>query len=200
MLVLGSVRKLFSQKEFLSLFFLISEQKDEIKVCAKEAETCLQLLLPTPDDFLQNFCGIDNVIDSSVGGSVQAKTSSQEKIHNANGTASPPNTTCVDASEVHDQPEEMVDEDGDPDGNDKDEDNGAMEDDEEEIEDRQLHGLPAADHSIVIDLGQPDTVAIQETSDNADVVRTLKESSKLISTNFLPRVTQWLEVNAKQLK
>ena len=195
-----------NQTSAWNLLYLISEEKDEIEVCVKEAESCLQLLLPAPDNFLQNLGGEEAPSNSSklIGDSYQSRLCSQEIDHKANALASKSSNFCSNVKELCDVPNRMeVDSAGEVEGNDnekchraaesdKDEDESA--DDEDDGAEERLHGLPGPDRSIVIDLGQQDNLTIQETTDNTDVMQTLKESSKVINSNFLPKVTRWLEV------
>ncbi|RUS88210.1 hypothetical protein EGW08_004042 [Elysia chlorotica] len=186
----------------------ILEEKDEIKVCVKEAESCLQLLLPTPDDFLQNLVSEEVPGNQSTSESYQPKPQCQETAQKDIALASESCNSCTDPKELCDLPkrmdvdvndggEEVEENEKNAKADESDEDESGDDEDEEGVEERQLHGLPGPDRSIVIDLGQRDSLAIQETADNADVMRTLKEASKVISANFLPKVTHWLEILSK---
>lgn len=69
------------------------------------------------------------------------------------------------------------------------------EDEESDEEDLQAHGIPNPSYNLVIELPAPGPVSVQVTTDNKDVVRTLEDTSKLITNVYLPRVTKWVEVS-----
>ncbi|CAL1526143.1 unnamed protein product [Lymnaea stagnalis] len=80
---------------------------------------------------------------------------------------------------------------------DKEESVSAEEDEEDydESEDLYAHGLTNHNFSLILEV--PENVSVQETGDNTDVICTLKEASKLISSMYLPKVTRWLEILSK---
>ncbi|GFS16565.1 UV-stimulated scaffold protein A [Elysia marginata] len=203
-------KKEMMAKKLAKVLKEISEEQAEIKVNIKEAESCLQLLLPTPDDFLQNLPREDYLSSQSVSEAVLSETYSEKTADGAALSGS----QLIESHTDFDPPKDMESNssgcekgnkgDVEVKHNGADERNGldsdAMctdEEEDEDMEDRQLHGLPGPDRSIEINLGQPDTVAIQETADNEDVVQTLKESSKVINENCLPKVIHWLEILSK---
>lgn len=68
-----------------------------------------------------------------------------------------------------------------------------------EDDDLQLHGVTNPGYSITLELPAPGSLDIQETADNTDVMSCLREASKMVSSNFLSKVTRWLEVRHDHL-
>ncbi|GFN75255.1 UV-stimulated scaffold protein a [Plakobranchus ocellatus] len=215
----------------------ISEEKDEIMMCVKEAESCLQLLLPSPDDFLRDFSGSevlqsksnkndDNKVDEKIPPckspsaenhtdgtyclsnnpvsivesplrSPELDSCPQEENDNAKLRLLQYSNSSADTKLFENSSLERNDMEIETESDEKNVSDSNDSDKDECVDDQQLHGLHGPEYTIEVDLGQPDIFNVQETSDNIDVVRTLKESSKTISVNLLPKVTAWLEILSK---
>ncbi|XP_059173402.1 UV-stimulated scaffold protein A-like isoform X2 [Physella acuta] len=146
----------------------IKESRGEVESCCSEAESCLKILLPTPSEF---FLDLPEDAVARCTPTTSANENIEKKADNVN-------TNPAGCSK--------------PSTDDRDDDGEDSEDD-----DLQLHGVTNPGYSITLELPAPGSLAIQETADNTDVMSCLRDASKLVSSNYLPKVTRWLEILTK---
>ncbi|XP_005103141.1 UV-stimulated scaffold protein A [Aplysia californica] len=205
----------------------ISETKSEIDDCAKEAESCLELLLPKPDDLF--FFDPDDAVtspnltssklaeprngtDSLAHSSHESKLSSDaslcgkydvnSKVLSVSGEPGYPSDKGEDNDCVEKMEASMAASlcEGDDEENCADQPEGSDEEDDgydDDEETLQAHGLSRPGMSLTVEVPAFGHVSVKETEDNMDIVRSLKDASKQINSVFLPRVTKWLEILGK---
>ncbi|KAH9525780.1 hypothetical protein Btru_002346 [Bulinus truncatus] len=159
----------------------ISETHQEIVGCATEVENCLKLLLPTTsEDFLLDFTQLAEDKSSLDNGDSSFRHSDLKEQLSLDIAAHGP---------LSNDPLEYS---SDIDHSSDDDDGG---DDVDHHHDLSSHGYTNSKFSLSIEV--PEKVCVQETVDNTDVMQSLKDASKLINSNYLPKVIKWLETLSK---
>jgi len=68
-------------------------------------------------------------------------------------------------------------------------------DESHEVDVHRQHGVHSFRYALHIDIATH--VTVEQTEDNADVVRTLQELTTLLLNRYMPTVKRWLEVNIR---
>ncbi|XP_075237928.1 UV-stimulated scaffold protein A-like isoform X2 [Lycorma delicatula] len=151
----------------------------DISGTVKSLSSCLDLLLPKPEDF---FISLDN--DESFKEShLESGLKSSEPVENDFESRKKDikrnvNTDC----------------DGDNDNT-----NSEMVDDEDPYNLTSLRefGAHSSKHSVEITLKFDEVTCLKETPENAAVVENVRDMVKLITNSYLPRVKGWLQILSK---
>ncbi|KAI8793501.1 UV-stimulated scaffold protein A [Biomphalaria glabrata] len=173
----------------------ISETQQEIVNCATETENCLKLLLPTTsEETLMDFFSLEANNPSLDSREPSQSCSVSNQSHNMSHCTNldRDKSKCLSAKVGQSSLSGMVL------NNVESMDDTSLSSDndcEDEENDLVAHGYNSTKFTLSIEV--LDKVSVQETTDNTDIMQSLKDSSKLIDNTYLPKVIRWLEILSK---
>ncbi|KAI0222633.1 UV-stimulated scaffold protein A [Lamellibrachia satsuma] len=189
----------------------ISDMEPEIQMCLTQLDNCLQLLLPSPDNFdIAEVCHAPSKRPSHTvqGDSSLEKDSANVEKDSANVEKDSANVEKDSANVEKDSAKkEKYSEYAEKDSVDVEKDSANAENDSSHVENDSAgkdkdedgdfvrqHGLGSINYSIQVCVGD---IQLTETEDNVDLLDTLQDSMRLVSGQFLPSTRHWLEAMTK---
>ncbi|XP_069695250.1 UV-stimulated scaffold protein A-like [Periplaneta americana] len=196
-------QKAVNQEKLKKVTTEINEMQPEITSTLTTLENCINLLLPTPEDFfIQEENGKetksketgDNDIVKQMGNKVNEDTQSDsEKDCEPNRATDEKELHLPSTSkhEVEDSGSQVENSDFESGTSDSEEE----EEEEDDINFRQ-YGMLSSKYSIEVNVNT-DSTTVKETAENADIFDNARDMYKLINNRFLPTVKTWIKIITK---